>query len=72
MIEEVCDIVGHHHHPREDDNINFKSLHDADLIVNLEDKQKEGDFESEKLEGILKKSFLTKSGGELAREVLIN
>jgi HD superfamily phosphodiesterase len=72
LIEEVCDIVGHHHHPKEDDNINFKSLYDADLIVNLEDKQKERDFVPEKIAGIIDKSFLTKSGSELAREVLIN
>jgi hypothetical protein len=72
LIEEVCDIVGHHHHPREDDNINFKSLYDADLIVNLEDKKKEKDIYPEKINGIIDKSFLTKSGSELAREVLIN
>lgn len=72
LIEEVCDIVGHHHHPREDDNINFKSLYDADLIVNLEDEQKERDIDQGKIDGIIDKSFLTKSGNELAREVLIN
>ena len=72
LIEEVCDIVGHHHHPKDDDNINFKSLYDADLIVNLEDKQKEKTFEPEKMDGIKDKSFLTKSGSELARDVLMN
>jgi hypothetical protein len=71
LIEEVCDIVGHHHHPGEDDNINFKSLYDADLIVNLEEKHKEKDSGNENLENILKTSFLTNSGEVLAREVLI-
>ncbi len=37
MIKEVCDIIGHHHHPREEETINFKCLYDADLITNLEE-----------------------------------
>ncbi len=41
LIDEVCDIIGHHHHPKEDDTINFKVLYDADLIVNLEEQIKE-------------------------------
>ena len=29
LIEEVCDIVGHHHHPREKETTNFKAIYDA-------------------------------------------
>jgi len=71
LIDEVCDIVAHHHHPKEDETVNFKSLYDADLITNLEEKQKENPIEPEKLTGIIEKSFLTGSGANLARKVLI-
>ena len=71
LIDEVCDIIAHHHHPKEDETVNFKSLYDADLITNLEEKQKENPTEPEKLTGIIEKSFLTKSGANLARKVLL-
>ena len=35
LIDEVCDIIGHHHTPREQETVNFKVLYDADLIVNM-------------------------------------
>jgi HD superfamily phosphodiesterase len=71
LIDEVCDIVGHHHHPRLKETINFKSLYDADLIVNLEEKKKENSLDKEKLESIIKKAFFTKSGGKLGKRVLL-
>ena len=37
FIEEVCDIIGHHHHPRDEETMNFKVLYDADLLVNIEE-----------------------------------
>lgn len=71
MIKEVCDIVGHHHHPREEDTINFKAVYDADLIANLEDNKKEEPINAERLDSIIAKSFLTKSGGVIARSTLL-
>ena len=71
LIEEVCDIVGHHHHPREKETINFKTLYDADLITNLEEKQKEEEVGPERIKGIIEKSFLTDSGKKLAQNVLL-
>lgn len=41
LIEEVCDIIGHYHHPRAEETRNFKIVYDADRIVNLEEKHKE-------------------------------
>ena len=70
LIDEVCDIIGHHHHPREEETINFKILYDADLIVNLEEKHKVSPLNPEKLSGIITKSFLTESGGKLAQKIL--
>ena len=71
LIEEVCDIIAHHHHPRDEENSNFKSLYDADLIANLEEKHKDSPMEPEKLEKVIEKSFLTESGRNLAKKILI-
>ena len=71
IIEEVCDIIGHHHTPREGETINFKIIYDADLIVNLEEKQKELPTPPEQLAKTIDKAFLTESGRELARKVLV-
>jgi putative nucleotidyltransferase with HDIG domain len=71
IINEVCDIIGHHHSPRQEETINFNVIYDADLIVNLEEKQKESPSSPEHLAKIIEKSFLTKSGQELARKVLV-
>ncbi|MDY6973074.1 MAG: HD domain-containing protein [Thermodesulfobacteriota bacterium] len=70
LIEEVCDIIGHHHHPRSEDTINFKAVYDADLIANLEDSSKENKIAPDRLNRIIEKSFLTDSGRKEAREVL--
>ncbi|MFO8049798.1 MAG: HD domain-containing protein [Desulfosudaceae bacterium] len=71
MIEEVCDIVGHHHHPRPDETLNFKVVYDADLIANLEEQHQEKPLEAERLEKIMAKSFLTEAGQQRARAVLL-
>ncbi len=71
LVDEVCDIIGHHHHPGEDETINFKSLYDADLIANLEESQKESPSNREKLSLILAKSFLTENGRKLAERTLL-
>ncbi|MBW2177550.1 MAG: HD domain-containing protein [Deltaproteobacteria bacterium] len=69
LIDEVCDIVGHHHHPREEESVNFKVLYDADLIVNLEEKLKEKPKQGEELEDLIAKAFLTDSGKKVAGNV---
>ncbi len=72
LIDEVCDIVGHHHHPRKDETVNFRVLYDSDLIVNLEEKHKEKPMDSKKMANIIGKSFLTEGGREEARKVLLS
>ncbi|MDY7035965.1 MAG: HD domain-containing protein [Thermodesulfobacteriota bacterium] len=71
LIEEVCDIVGHHHHPRPEETINFKAIYDADLIANIEDNHKERHVDEVYLEKTINKSFLTDSGGREARKALL-
>ena len=70
-IDEVCDIVGHHHHPRPEETTNFKCIYDADLLTNMEEAQKERATDPDKLGKIVKDSFLTESGKKMAGEVLL-
>jgi HD superfamily phosphodiesterase len=72
LINEVCDIIGHHHHPRDEETVNFKVLYDADQIVNLEEKKRKSSIDTEQLQQIIETGFLTQSGRELARSVLLN
>lgn len=72
LINEVCDIVGHHHSPKKNETINFKAVYDADLIANIEDSRKKGGMDNEKIERIIEKSFLTDTSRTVAREVLLN
>jgi hypothetical protein len=70
-VDEVCDIVGHHHHPGPDESLNFKVVFDADLIANLEDKIKERPMETKRLTEIIEKNFLTAGGKKEAIQVLM-
>ena len=70
LIDEVCDIIGHHHQPRDEETINFKVLYDADLIVNLAEKFQESPPTAEQFEKILASSFLTAAGAAEAKKAL--
>jgi putative nucleotidyltransferase with HDIG domain len=71
LIEEVCDIIGHHHHPRDEETLNFNILHDADLVVNLEEKQKKAPIDREELVTLIERSFQTGGGRQLAESILL-
>jgi len=71
LVDEVCDIVGHHHHPRENETINFKVLYDADLITNLEEAGKEKPGDPQRLEKIIENDLFTETGRQVARRVLL-
>ena len=70
LIEAVCDIVAHHHHPRPEDGIDFKVVYDADLIVNMEERLKSKPMDPAALAEKIDRSFLTESGRERAKEIL--
>ena len=55
IIEEVCRIIAHHHTPGVVDTPEFRVLYDADLIVNLEDREIDRD------------KFLTEGGSKVSR-----
>jgi hypothetical protein len=71
LIEEVCDIIAHHHHPGTDETVNYQCLYDADLIVNLEESQKENPSDPEKLKKTIESVFLTESGRNLAKKLFL-
>ena len=71
LINAVCNIIGHHHHPRSCDTIDFKVVYDSDLLENTEEKKKNETLNADELEGFIEKSFLTTAGRETAREVLL-
>ncbi len=73
LTDEVCDIVGHHHHPKAvDETLNFKVLYDADLLVNIADDGKEKAIEPDRIKRIIEKSFLTQSGRRHAEKELMS
>lgn len=71
LIEEVCDIIGHHHHPRAEETVNFRVLYDADMITNMEENQKDKPVNADKLKGVIERSFLTDAGRALALKVIV-
>lgn len=71
LIDEVCDIVGHHHHPRDEETANFKVVYDADRIVNIEESLRKTSMEPDQLEQLIESRFLSENGKKLAREVLL-
>ncbi len=71
IIDEVCDIIGHHHHPRDKETLNFKILYDADLIVNLEESQNPNETETDRLSEVIEEAFLTNTGKRSARKTLL-
>ena len=72
IVDEVCDIIGHHHHPQSDDSLNYRVVYDADLITNMEEQQKEAPLAVDILETKIADTFLTDSGQKEARAVLLD
>ena len=70
LVDEVCDIIGHHHNPRDEETTNFKVLYDADLIVNMTELYQEKPPTPEHLNKLLADSFMTGAGAEQAAATL--
>ncbi len=71
LVDEVCDIIGHHHHPKDDDTINFKVLYDADMLTNMDECEKKNGVDADAFSKKIDRLFLTDAGRELAKEVLM-
>jgi hypothetical protein len=71
MIDEVCDIVSGESRPDGEWSTNFKSVHDAEMIVRLEERHKENSVDPQELKDTVEKDLLTLSGKNLAKKTLI-
>lgn len=69
LIEEVCDIIGHHHSPRQEETLHFQILYEADALVNIEEEGTSKD--REKVEQFIGKVFRTVAGKRLAEEIYL-
>jgi HD superfamily phosphodiesterase len=69
-IDEVCDIVGHHHSPRGGDTANFAVVYDADCLVNI--GASAAGRPSAELERQVREKFLTASGRKRAEELFLS
>lgn len=70
LVDEVSDLISRDHEPGENDPVNLKVLHDADLIAGLEENERRD--EKEELPRIIEASFLTESGRTLAKKRLLD
>ncbi|MCM8778904.1 MAG: HD domain-containing protein [Candidatus Omnitrophica bacterium] len=68
-IEQICEIIAHHHSPREEEGLNFRILYDADLLVNLKDELNLDN--KEKLKEKIEKIFLTPTGRVIAQRIYL-
>lgn len=71
MIDAVCDIIAHHHEPHDQDDINFQSVFDADLLDKLDQRRKRSPEEQADWTREIDSRFLTESGRREAREILV-
>lgn len=69
-IDEICQIIAHHHSPGKINTQNFKVLYDADWLVNLKDEVDMKD--KEKLSAMIDKIFLTETGKKTARRIYLS
>lgn len=67
IIDEVCDIIGPHHGPEAEHSVPFKVVHDAELIVTLENEQPEKQRTKKELLSIITETMLTDSGKKIAQ-----
>jgi len=69
VMDEICDIVGHHHSPKKEETLNFQILYEADWLVNIEEEGISKD--REKVERVIGKVFKTVTGKKLAEALYL-
>jgi putative nucleotidyltransferase with HDIG domain len=69
MIDEICDIIGHHHRPRSEETLHFQILYEADCLVNIEEEAILKD--RGRVEKVIEEVFKTATGKRLARELYL-
>jgi AraC-like DNA-binding protein len=69
IADEICDIIGHHHHPRQEETLDFQILYEADWLVNIEEEGTSKD--RQKTERLIEKVFRTVTGKRLAEKLYL-
>ncbi len=72
LVDAVCDIIAHHHHPGSEETLEYRVLYDADRITNMEERQKDGAVKPRIVETMITRQMLTESGRREARRVLLS
>ena len=72
LIEEVNGLIHAVRSGEAADSSNYKVFHDARRIVILEEEQKKSPLSEQALEQAISDQFLTESGADLARSILLN
>ncbi|MBI2909404.1 MAG: HD domain-containing protein [Chloroflexi bacterium] len=70
QVDEICDIIAHHHSPGKVTTKNFSILYDADWLVNLRDDYDIKD--TAKLASVVDKVFLTATGKAMAKAIYLD
>ncbi len=68
-IDEVCDLIAHHHSPGHIRTLNFQILWEADSLVNFEEASEK---ELDQTKKIIERTFRTTTGKRLAKTILLD
>jgi len=71
LVDEVCDIIGRHHHPHDQETANFKIVFDADQMVNLEEMLEDAPLGPDQVAEKINQTFLTETGKKLAERIFL-
>jgi len=69
LVDEICDIIGHHHYPRKEETLNFQIVYEADGLVNIEEMGIAND--PERVRRLIEEAFRTVTGKKLAEELAL-
>jgi hypothetical protein len=69
MIAEICDIIAHHHSPREEESLNFQILFEADWLVIIEEDGISKD--RKRLDELIGRVFRTGTGKQMAEKLYL-
>ena len=71
LIQEVYTIIEHYRDPGQEASADVKIVHDAFVIVRLEEEQKDNPLNPDKLLTVLEQSLFLDSSRKLAERVLL-
>lgn len=71
LINDVIEIIRHHNRPAQDDSLEKKILHDADMLSHMAVCKDKNSVNDDEFCAKLDRLFLTPAGNDLAKQVLI-